>query len=391
MNPPKNGIVFFEDDKDKKMSMDQFKNIYIEQEARNSSVAKRAFQLFPENRIEVVSEKPRFSSMKHIHAQAFRDSKKRLFITRHKGRFFKRCPGVRPGLICCNYFVLNLGSHCDMDCTYCYLQSFINTPYVSIYSNIEDALDELSGLPKEMYSQKLRVGTGEITDSLSLDDLSLHSVKLVEFFSDFPHWTLEFKTKSNNIKNFYKLPHKGNIVVSWSIAPGHIVQKEEKGTASLKERIDAARLCRDHGFKIGFHLDPVIWHPEWKEHYQQLVEDITHRFSPSDLYHVSMGALRFPPEQRHLMRERWGMDSLVTRGEFFLSKDGKLRYDQRLRSEMFAFIQAAFLNKNPKWRIYLCMETKESWTSSGLSWKDQKNKEHFSPKPVRAFLHSKHQ
>ena len=369
------------------MGLDQFQRVYIEKEVLGSPISKRVFQFFSSSMIEEVDKKQ--SKDFSFDRSYFEEAKKILFIKKQEGRFFKRCPGVRPGLICCNYFVLNLGSNCDMDCSYCYLQSFINSPYVSIYANIEDALEELSQLPKAMRMQKLRVGTGEIADSLSLDDLSLHSVDLVRFFSQFPDWTLEFKTKSDNVKNFYKLPHVGNVVVSWSLAPEYIVKKEEHGTASLKKRIEASVKCLNHGFKIGFHLDPLIWHENWREHYLHLVETICTHFSPEDMYHISMGALRFPPSQRHIMRKRFGMDSLVTKGEFFLSKDGKLRYDQRLRSEMFSFIRKAFLKHNLSWKIYLCMETKESWTTSNLSWKRGEVKEHFSPKPVQTFLHSK--
>ena len=56
-----------------------------------------------------------------------------------KVKFFKRCPGARPGLTCCNYFVLNLGVQCNMNCSYCYLQSFVNTPVMKVYANIERA------------------------------------------------------------------------------------------------------------------------------------------------------------------------------------------------------------------------------------------------------------
>ena len=69
------------------------------------------------------------------------------------------------------------------------------------------------------------MGTGEQTDSLSLDDISRYSEKLISFFNTCPHWLLEFKTKSHNVQNFEDRPHKGNIVVSWSVNPKEIVEK----------------------------------------------------------------------------------------------------------------------------------------------------------------------
>ena len=365
----------------------QFKNIYIEKNSLSSNSAKRAFQIFPKNRIHIITDKSELKNLSNMNADQFNQSKKNLLLCSFKGKFFKRCPGARPGLICCNYFVLNLGQHCEMDCSYCYLQSLINFPFVTIYTNIEDALNELSEIAMEMKDHRLRIGTGEITDSLSLDDLTSYSSHLLDYFKQYPKWTLEFKTKSANIKNFVHKEHCGNVIASWSLNPQYIIEKEEHGTASLNERLSAARLCRDKGFPVAFHLDPIIYHKEWKENYLDMVKKITFLFKPEEVFHISLGALRFQPEQRHLMRERFGMKSLVTKGEYFKSKDGKLRYDSQLRQEMFRFIFSQFKSHHSKWNLFLCMENKENWlaTIDNLPSKIEKTNSLFNLKSVRAF------
>ncbi|MDE0517966.1 MAG: hypothetical protein OXH36_00200 [Bdellovibrionales bacterium] len=371
----------------KKNLIKQFQNIYVEEKSLDSESAKRAFQIFPQNRIHIIKDKSELKHLSNMSASQFNQSKKNLLLCTFKGKFFKRCPGARPGLICCNYFVLNLGQHCEMDCSYCYLQSLINFPFVTIYTNIEDALNELSGIASEMKDHKLRIGTGEITDSLSLDDITLYSTHLVNYFKQYPHWTLEFKTKSANIKNFVHKKHRGNIIVSWSLNPQYIVEKEEHGTASLKERLNAARLCRDKKFPVAFHLDPIIYHTEWEKNYSDMIQKITSLFKPEEVFHISLGALRFQPEQRHIMRERFGMESLVTKGEYFKSKDGKLRYDSQLRQKMFQFIFSKFKKHHPQWNIFLCMEDKENWlaATSQLPSKIEQTKDLFNLKSVRTF------
>ena len=365
----------------------QFQNIYIEENSLNSKPAQRALQIFPKENIHVIKDKSELKTLSNMNAEQFNNSKKNLLLCSFKGKFFKRCPGVRPGLICCNYFVLNLGQHCEMDCSYCYLQDLINFPFVTIYTNIEFAFNELSEIGKEMKDHKLRIGTGELTDSLSLDDISLYSTRLLKYFKQYPNWTLEFKTKSANIKNFINEPHNGNIIVSWSLNPQYIVQEEEKGTASLEDRLHAARMCRDKKFPIAFHIDPIIYHKEWKENYLDLVHKITSFFKPEEVSHTSLGALRFQPEQRHLMRERFDLNSLVTRGEFFKSSDGKLRYDNDLRQEMFHFIFSEFKKNNPDWNLFLCMENKENWiaTTKDIPTHLQSTKKLFDFKATRAF------
>lgn len=338
---------------------ERFEHVFIHRDSLNSPVAQRIFSQLPKEKISVVESEPLTEKKGDLSAREFTRSKRLLYLCEFKGQFFKRCPGSRPGLACCNYFVLNLGQQCDMNCSYCYLQSFLNSPLMTVYSNLEQALAELQeAFPRD---KALRVGTGEVIDSLSLDDVTLYSKRLIQFFQDFPNWRLEFKTKSAKVDQFLDVPHAGNVIVSWSVNPQPVIDHEEHGTASLLERLTAAEKCRERGFQISFHLDPMIHHPEWRENYSQLVDEITRRFTPQDIPYMSLGALRFQPEQRHIMRERFGMQSWVTQGEIFPGKDGKLRYDQNLRQEMFDHVIRAFKKKNAEWNVFLCMETPETW------------------------------
>jgi spore photoproduct lyase len=347
------------------MNLD-FDAIYIDQVSKNSKVAKRFQSLFPKEKILFVDKEP-FSdrnSTGQLSPEEFDRSKKNIFITEYKGQFFKRCPGTHQKMACCNYFVLNLGLQCNMNCSYCYLQSFINTPIMTIYSNLDQALNELDEMTSQFNGLSFRVGTGEVIDSLSLDPLTLYSHDLISFFKERPHLTLEFKTKSNLVDQFLDQSHAGNVIVSWSVNPELVIEKEEHLTASLKNRLEAAEKCLEKKFKISFHVDPVIWHPEWRESYSSLVDEITKRFNPEDIPYLSLGALRFQTEQRWMMKERFDLDSFVNQAEVFEGPDKKLRYDHNLRNEMFQFIIKRFKDNNPKWNIFLCMETPETWLST---------------------------
>lgn len=363
--------------------LEKIDRLYIDEKSRGSKLVDRLLPLFDPNKVEWVSERPFSSSRGDLSAREFDRSKRHLFITEFAGEFFKRCPGSKPGLLCCNYFVLNWGQQCDMNCSYCYLQSFINSPVMTFYSNLPKAFNELREMHKTMGAQKLRVGTGETVDSLSLDPLTGFARDVIELFREFPNWTVELKTKSAYVDQFLDVEHVGNAIVSWSLNPQPVIDSEEHGTASLEARLSAAERCMAKGFPVGFHLDPVIWHPEWQKNYDTLVDEICARFKPTQIPFMSIGALRFQPEQRHLMRERFGMKSMVTSAEMFPSSDGKLRYPVKLRTEMFEHIRARFLANDPTWKIFLCMETPETWLGASPFKRDEL-KELFDPKVPRA-------
>ncbi|MGZ5280012.1 MAG: spore photoproduct lyase family protein, partial [Pseudobdellovibrionaceae bacterium] len=343
----------------------QFEKIFIDEQSRSSELAIRVQKIFPADKIEFVSEAP-IDHKGPLSAAQFNRSKKLLYIKPFNGHFFKRCPGAsqKKVLTCCNYHVLNLGQQCNLNCSYCYLQSYLNTPTMQMYSNIDQALSELEEMAQLHPNSPFRVGTGEVIDSLSLDEISLFSCKLIAFFQKYPKWTLEFKTKSDKVDHFLDCEHSGNVVVSWSINAPRVIENEEHGTASFEARLAAARKCADRGFQVAFHIDPLIFHPNWQQGYEELVSAIHRNFKPSEVHVISVGALRFQPEQRHLMRERFGMKSWVTSAEMFPSEGNKLRYDQALRREMLDFVIQSFKSKDLAWRVFMCMETPESWISS---------------------------
>lgn len=339
-------------------------HIFIHKDSENSELAQRVRKAYPASKISRVSERPLKEKEGELSAEDFSSSKRLLYLTPFRGQFFKRCPGARPGLTCCNYFVLNLGLQCNMNCSYCYLQSFINSPVMEIYTNIEDALVELRQIGKTHGQSPLRVGTGEVIDSLSLDPLTLYSRQLIGFFRDYPNWRLEFKTKSKDVDQFLDVEHLGNVICSWSINPQAVIEGEEHGTASLEDRLSAARKAKEAGFLISFHIDPMIWFETWEEHYAGLVDKICESFTPEDMPYISVGGLRFQPSQRHMMRERFGLKSFVTSAEVFPGADGKLRYDRLLRNKMFQFVIERFRKNSKDWNIFLCMETPETWLST---------------------------
>lgn len=357
----------------------KFDRILIDKNVVESETALRFLDIF-DDKVEVIDGPPKDLERGELSSDQFAQSKRQIYLTEFKGQFFKKCPGFHKGMACCNYFVLNLGFQCDMDCSYCYLQSFLNSNYLTVYTNIEDALKELANF-EQLKDQPVRVGTGEVIDSLSLDPITLYSRKLIDFFKDYPQWHLEFKTKSDQVDQFLDCDHAGNVIVSWSINPPYVIDSEEHGTAKFEQRLQAAEKCLDKGFRLSFHIDPMIWHPEWKENYAFLVDEISRRFTPRDIPIMSVGALRFQPEQKNMMRERFGMKSWVNKAETFKSQDGKLRYDYEVRKQMFDFILKRFKDKNPAWKIFMCMETPETWvdTFGHTPFKEKELKPFFQP------------
>jgi len=286
--------------------------------------------------------------------------KKVLFLSAFPGEFVKKCPGTQ-GFICCNYTVVNAATGCPLDCTYCILQLYLrNNPVLRVFVNTEEIFRSLHALFAAHPDRTFRIGTGELTDSLALDPLTGLSRELVPFFARQGKAVLELKTKTDHIENLIDLDHRGRTVIGWSVNPEEVIAAEEKGAASLQARLRAAKRCREAGYRIAFHFDPMVFREGWEKMYAGVVEDLFRSVSPEGIAWISLGGLRFPPALKEIMRERFSASPLIT-GEFVPSPDGKMRYLRSIRVPAYRKMVEWIRAFGPEVPLYLCMESREVW------------------------------
>jgi spore photoproduct lyase len=75
---------------------------------------------------------------------------------------------------------------------------------------------------------------------------------------------------------------------------------------------------------------------------------------------LSRGVLRETPALKRVMRSRFSSTRLLS-GEQVPCPDGKLRYFQPLRVNMYRKMLEWILRSAPTAFVYLCMESKEVW------------------------------
>ena len=187
-------------------STDIVRHIYIDESLKDSLVGQSVIERVPQDvRIKYIEDS-------HAIREQFRQkgeigAKDTLLIYPHQGNFFSTCPGS-DGMVCCQYFVINLGQGCLFDCHYCYLQSFLNNPLMTIFGNMEELFSQLDKSTRGK-NFHFRVGTGEHIDSLALEHLTGQATHLIHYFANHPNATLELKTKSSNIDSLQnKAPWK---------------------------------------------------------------------------------------------------------------------------------------------------------------------------------------
>ena len=240
--------------------------ILIERGEEDAPVVERTLARLPEVPARIVDKDWERQGVESNTTDSFATGKRRLLFTRQRATFLEHCPAGTPGLVCRNYLVVSLISNCPMDCSYCFLQEYLaNNPTLKVFTNVADLLREVATVVDRQPWRQFRIGTGELSDSLALDPVLGFSGDLVPFFAERKNALLELKTKSDCVDGLITLDPKDRVVVSWSLTPPEVVEKEEHNTASFGARLEAARRVQMAGYKLGFHFDPLIEYPGWKK------------------------------------------------------------------------------------------------------------------------------
>lgn len=289
-------------------------------------------------------------------------SKEVIVLKSFQGRLFQMCPGS-PGMICCNYRLVNTGFNCLYNCAYCYLQVYLNSYGIQLFTNMNSVYDQLKEfLDTEASKSDLiyRIGSGEFTDSLMIDDVSGIGGRLIETVAPYKNTMLELKTKSDNIDHLLGIKNKGNTVLGWSVNTPHNVRHYEEGAATLKARLHAARRAAKAGYYIAFHFDPIIVHENWQDEYARVIDLLFEAVPASQIAWISLGTFRYIPLFKDVMRSNFPEEQMST-GEFFPVSDGKYRYQWNLRSSIYSFMVNEIRRHSADVYVYMCMETERMW------------------------------
>lgn len=309
---------------------------------------------------DVIPDRGEPAGVEGVYPDNLNEGKHHLLLCKNRGHFFKPCPGTKE-YRCCDYQVLNIGMNCPMDCVYCILQAYLNKPWLTFFVNYEDLFAEIEKAFRREPDRFFRIGTGEFTDSMALDRITGLSKKLVEFMADKQQGVIELKTKSAVIHHLEGLRHNGRTILAWSLNGGAIMQQEELRTATLEERLQAAKQCAEWGYRLAFHFDPIIEHPGWEKGYQKTIETLFQVVPAESIAWISMGALRYLPNLKTIGTNRFP-GSRIFYAEFIEGLDNKKRYFRPRRVQLYKHIyQLLKQYAASRTVIYFCMESDEIW------------------------------
>jgi spore photoproduct lyase len=340
------------------------KTILLWEKVAEHPEALRILAQFPYADVQVIKHQRAPAAPNMLLSQALLSGKQTLMIG-ETSSFVGYFDGRLGPNICCRayYKLVPLSNGCPYHCVYCYLAFIYRkyAPYIKININYDMMFKQIRKTISDA-SGNVSFNMGEMLDSLALDHVTNLSKNLIPFFAGFPNGFLMLLTKSSNIKNLLDITPNGQTVISWSLNSQEIIESYELGTANLDERIEAARLCHKHGYRIRIRIDPGIVYPNWQSGYTDLIRKTLTAIKPEN---ITLGMLRLLPGHFQLAKQAYGNRAKDLLNCQFVkgASDDKLRYHPQQRIEFYNFLIDAISSFDKNVTISLCRETPEIWST----------------------------
>ncbi len=237
--------------------------------------------------------------------------------------------------------------NCVFDCEYCYLKGMYPSANIVIFVNLEDIFAEVEKILK---SHSLYLCVSYDTDLLALEQIIGYVQEWCGFAKKHKNLKIEIRTKCANklfAQNIRPIP---NVIYAFTLSPQAVIEACEHYTSSLAERLNCAADLIRAGWPVRLCFDPMIYLPDWKQLYKEMLEQAFCTIDFEKIVDVSIGTFRISQDYLKNIRKQ-EPDSAVVWFPF-QSENGYCHYPNELMEQMEHFLAESLAGKISKEKIF---------------------------------------
>ncbi len=259
------------------------------------------------------------------------------------------------GNMCPNYWHFSPYGFCPYGCDYCYLAGSRGvkfSPTVKVFLNLPEILDHIDRIARKA-AEPTPFYLGKLQDGMALDSLTGFSRPMVRFFAEHPFARMTLLTKCPDVENLLHLKHNGHSILSWTTNPLQIDRQFEPNTPPVGQRIEAMKACAEAGYPVRAVVMPIIPIDDWQSVYQEFIERLLEEVP---LQRITLGGTCIYKPARQLVQIKLGKDNAITQPLDSPSEDGRARYPEVLRVNIYRSLISTIRRIRPNLQIALCLE-----------------------------------
>lgn len=323
-----------------------FSHIYVEKSVRNYFRTQEILKKFPSAKvIEINHYKDVFCRSKQSYMLQHRSQN--LILAEKQGiLLYEGAP------VCQNFgnkffYYTSCMMNCIFDCEYCYLKGMYPSANIVIFVNLEDIFAKVEQMLK---CHPLYLCVSYDTDLLAMEQLIGYVREWGIFTQKQENLKIEVRTKCVNKSFIRSVMPVPNVIYAFTLSPQAVIESCEHHTPSLTERLSCIAEMVRKGFSIRLCFDPMIYLPQWREHYAEMLEQVYNTIDLEKIVDVSVGTFRISQDYLKKMRKQ-EPDSAVVWFPF-QNENGIYHYPNELMEQMESFLVERLKEKMSKEKIF---------------------------------------
>ena len=323
-----------------------FSHIYIEESILNHTRTQQILAKFPSATVvKIVHYKDVFCRNKqNSHLQ---HNTQKLILAAKQGTLLYKGAPVCQSFGNQYFYYTSCIMNCIFDCSYCYLKGMYPSANIVVFVNLEDFFAEIEQV---LANHPLYLCISYDTDLLAMESITGYVQEWYSFATKQKHLKIELRTKCANKSLIQKFDPIPKIIYAFTLSPQVIIETYEHYTPSLSERLSCAAELIRTGCPVRLCFDPMIYVPDWKQHYAEMLEQVFCMIDLQKVVDVSVGTFRISQDYLKNMRRQNSESAVIW---FPFQKDGGYyHYPTDLMKQRECFLTQKLEQKISKEKIF---------------------------------------
>lgn len=323
-----------------------FSHIYVEKSICGHMRVQKILDKFPTAEVvEINHYKDVFCRSRQSHMLQHRSQK--LILAARSGTLLYRGAPVCQDFGNRFFYYTSCVMNCIFDCEYCYLKGMYPSANIVMFVNLEDIFAEVEKILRE---HPLYLCVSYDTDLLALEGITGYVREWCAFAEKHESLKLEIRTKCANRFFAREVRPIPNVIYAFTLSPQAVIENCEHHTPPLTERLSCAADLIAAGCPVRLCFDPMIYIPGWRQHYDEMLDQVYQTIDLEKIVDVSVGTFRVSQEYLKNMR-RQEPDSAVVWFPF-QSEGGYCHYPDELMEQMERFLTERLTEKISREKIF---------------------------------------
>lgn len=323
-----------------------FSHIYVEKAVRDHARTQKILAKFPSAKIiEINHYKDVFCRSRQ--SIPLQHCTQKLILAARQGTLLYEGAPVCQSFGSSYFYYVSCAMNCVFDCAYCYLKGMYPSANIVVFVNLEDIFAEVE---RVLENHPLYLCISYDTDLPAMEPIIGYVQEWCNFAAKHETLRIEIRTKCANESFVQSVPPLPAVIYAFTLSPQAVIDAFEHHTPSLADRLSCAAKLIQAGCPVRLCFDPMIYVPDWKRHYEEMLDQVYRTVPLEKITDVSVGTFRISQDYLKNMRKQNPESAVVWFP--FQKEGGYCHYPDALMEEMESFLTKQLEKKISKEKIF---------------------------------------